>query len=187
MIASTLLLRIQRGTNSDFSQKQGFLNTVYEQFFQGFSVKVADTHGVVYTPQPIVDFMVRSVEEILQTEFNRSLSDAGVHIIDPFVGTGNFIVRIMREIQKTALEDKYQSELHCNEVMLLPYYIASMNIEHEFFEATGEYRPFEGVCLVDTFELAEDRQLPLFALENTRRVEDQKKSPDVCDYWQSTL
>ena len=164
-------------TISDFSQKQGFLNTVYEQFFQGFSVKVADTHGVVYTPQPIVDFMVRSVEEILQTEFNRSLSDSGVHIIDPFVGTGNFIVRIMREIQKTALADKYQSEFHCNEVMLLPYYIASMNIEHEFFEATGEYHPFEGVCLVDTFELAEDRQLPLFAPENTRRVEDQKKAP----------
>ena len=164
-------------TVSDFSQKQGFLNTVYEQFFQGFSVKVADTHGVVYTPQPIVDFMVRSVEEILQTEFNRSLSDSGVHIIDPFVGTGNFIVRIMREIHKTALADKYQSELHCNEVMLLPYYIASMNIEHELFEATSTYQPFEGVCLVDTFELAEDRQLPLFALENTHRVEDQKKAP----------
>ena len=164
-------------TISDFSQKQGFLNTVYEQFFQGFSVKVADTHGVVYTPQPIVDFMVRSVEEILQTEFNRSLSDSGVHIIDPFVGTGNFIVRIMREIQKTALAGKYQSELHCNEVMLLPYYIASMNIEHELFEATSTYQPFEGVCLVDTFELAEDRQLALFALENTHRVEDQKKAP----------
>ena len=164
-------------TISDFSQKQGFLNTVYEQFFQGFSVKVADTHGVVYTPQPIVDFMVRSVEEILQAEFNRSLSDSGVHIIDPFVGTGNFIVRIMREIQKTALADKYQSELHCNEVMLLPYYIAAMNIEHEFFEATSTYQPFEGVCLVDTFELAEDRQLALFALENTRRVEEQKKAP----------
>ena len=164
-------------TISDFSQKQGFLNTVYEQFFQGFSVKVADTHGVVYTPQPIVDFMVRSVEEILQSEFNRSLSDSGVHIIDPFVGTGNFIVRVMREIQKTTLEEKYQSELHCNEVMLLPYYIASMNIEHEFFEAIGEYQPFEGICLVDTFELAEDRQLLLFGHENTRRVEDQKKAP----------
>ena len=164
-------------TISDFSQKQGFLNTVYEQFFQGFSVEVADTHGVVYTPQPIVDFMVKSIEEILQTEFNRSLSDSGVHIIDPFVGTGNFIVRIMREIQKTALAGKYQTELHCNEVMLLPYYIASMNIEHEFFEAIDRYQPFEGICLVDTFELAEDRQLPLFALANTRRVEDQKKAP----------
>ena len=167
-------------TISDFSQKQGFLNTVYEQFFQGFSVKVADTHGVVYTPQPIVDFMVRSVEEILGTEFNRSLSDSGVHIIDPFVGTGNFIVRIMREIQKTALAEKYQSELHCNEVMLLPYYIAAMNIEHEFFEATGGYQPFEGICLVDTFELAEDThyyEASLFTEENTRRVESQKETP----------
>ena len=164
-------------TIDDFSQKQSFLNTVYEQFFQGFSVEVADTHGVVYTPQPIVDFMVRSVEEILQTEFNRSFSDSGVHIIDPFVGTGNFIVRTMREIRPTGLEDKYQSELHCNEVMLLPYYIASMNIEHEFYEATGDYRPFEGICLVDTFDLAENRQLPLFALDNTRRVEAQKETP----------
>ena len=161
----------------DFSQKQGFLNTVYEQFFQGFSVEIADTHGVVYTPQPIVDFMVRSVEEILGTEFNRSLSDSGVHIIDPFVGTGNFIVRTMREIRPTALEEKYMTELHCNEVMLLPYYIASMNIEHEFYEATGDYQPFEGICLVDTFDLAEDRQLPLFALDNTRRVEEQKETP----------
>ena len=164
-------------TIDDFSQKQSFLNTVYEQFFQGFSVEVADTHGVVYTPQPIVDFMVRSVEEILGAEFNRSLSDSGVHIIDPFIGTGNFIVRTMREIRPTALEDKYQSELHCNEVMLLPYYIASMNIEHEFYEATGDYRPFEGICLVDTFDLAENRQLPLFALDNTRRVEAQKATP----------
>ncbi len=164
-------------TIDDFSQKQGFLNTVYEQFFQGFSVEVADTHGIVYTPQPIVDFIVRSVEEILGAEFNRSLSDSGVHIIDPFVGTGNFIVRTMREIRPTALEDKYRSELHCNEVMLLPYYIASMNIEHEFYEATGAYRPFEGICLVDTFDLAEDRQLPLFAPDNTRRVEAQKETP----------
>ena len=164
-------------TIDDFSQKQGFLNTVYEQFFQGFSVEVADTHGVVYTPQPIVDFMVRSVEEILGTEFDRSLSDSGVHIIDPFVGTGNFIVRTMREICPTALEEKYTTELHCNEVMLLPYYIASMNIEHGFYEATGDYQPFEGICLVDTFDLAEDRQLPLFAPDNTRRVEAQKETP----------
>ena len=167
-------------TINDFSQKQGFLNTVYEQFFQGFSVKVADTHGIVYTPQPIVDFMVKSVEKILQTEFNRSLSDSGVHIIDPFVGTGNFIVRIMREIRKTALAEKYATELHCNEVMLLPYYIASMNIEHEFYEATGVYRPFEGICFVDTFELVEDpdyHKQSLFTEENTHRVESQKETP----------
>ena len=184
-------LAIERAaaTINDFSQKQGFLNTVYEQFFQGFSVEIADTHGVVYTPQPIVDFMVRSVDQILKTEFGNehgeraatqdapTISDRDVHIIDPFVGTGNFIVRTMREIRPTALADKYIRELHCNEVMLLPYYIASMNIEHEFYETMGAYRPFEGICLVDTFELAEDRQLPLFALENTQRVESQKGTP----------
>ena len=164
-------------TISDFSHKQQFLNTVYEQFFQGFSVKVADTHGIVYTPQPIVDFMVKSVAAILEREFGRSLADEGVHIIDPFVGTGNFIVRMMREIPRTALERKYASELHCNEVMLLPYYIASMNIEHECYDATGVYEPFEGICLVDTFDLAEDRQLPLFEQENTQRVDNQQRTP----------
>ena len=163
-------------TISEYSQKQHFLNTVYEQFFQGFSVKVADTHGIVYTPQPIVDFMVRSVDRILKTEFDSSLSDGGIHIIDPFVGTGNFIVRIMREIRKTALQYKYGNELHCNEVMLLPYYIASMNIEHEHYQATDQYRPFEGLCLVDTFELAEESQPELFTAENAERVERQKEA-----------
>ena len=166
-------------TISDFSHKQHFLNTVYEQFFQGYSVNVADTHGIVYTPQPIVDFMVRSVAAILEREFGRSLADEGVHIIDPFVGTGNFIVRMMREIPRTALERKYKGELHCNEVMLLPYYIASMNIEHEYYDATETYEPFEGICLVDTFDLAsEDRpqQLGLdFMAENFARVENQQK------------
>ena len=168
-------------TITDFSQKQSFLNTVYEQFFQGFSIKVADTHGIVYTPQPIVDFMVKSVEHILQTEFDRSLSDTGVHIIDPFVGTGNFIVRIMQALDPISLERKYTAdppELQCNEVMLLPYYIASLNIEHQFYTATNRYVPYEGLCLVDTFELAEDReQLQLFTPDNTARAEKQKETP----------
>ena len=168
-------------TITDFSQKQDFLNTVYEQFFQGFSVKVADiTHGIVYTPQPIVDFMVKSVEHILQTEFDRSLSDAGVHIIDPFVGTGNFIVRIMQELDPISLERKYTAdppELQCNEVMLLPYYIANLNIEQQFYTATNRYAPYEGICLVDTFEVAEERQMHLFTPANTERVEKQKETP----------
>ena len=159
---------------NDFSQKQHFLNTFYEKFFQGFSEDVADTHGIVYTPQPIVDFMVKSVEHILKTEFNRSLSDTGVHIIDPFVGTGNFIVRLMQDIQGTALEEKYRHELHCNEVMLLPYYIASLNIEQEFFQRTGTYLPFEGIALADTFELLEQEQGEFFTRENTERVKKQK-------------
>ena len=158
----------------DFSQKQHFLNTFYEKFFQGFSEDVADTHGIVYTPQPIVDFMVKSVAHILETEFDRSLSDSGVHIIDPFVGTGNFIVRLMQDIQGTALAEKYRHELHCNEVMLLPYYIASLNIEQEFFQRTGTYLPFEGIALADTFELLEQQQGELFTRENTERVKRQK-------------
>ena len=167
-------------TITDFSQKQGFLNAVYEQFFQGFSVKVADTHGIVYTPQPIVDFMVKSVEHVLQTEFNRSLADTGVNIIDPFVGTGNFIVRIMQELDPISLERKYTAdppELQCNEVMLLPYYIANLNIEHQFYTATNRYVSYQGICLVDTFEVAEDRQMQLFTPANTERVEKQKESP----------
>ena len=158
----------------DFTQKQHFLNTFYEKFFQGFSADVADTHGIVYTPQPIVDFMVKSVEHILETEFGRSLSDTGVHIIDPFVGTGNFIVRLMQDIRGTALEEKYRKELHCNEVMLLPYYIASLNIEQEYFQRTGTYLPFEGIALADTFELLEQQQGELFTRENTERVKKQK-------------
>ena len=167
-------------TVTDFSQKQGFLNTVYEQFFQGFSVKVADTHGIVYTPQPIVDFMVKSVEHILQTEFDRSLSDTGVNIIDPFVGTGNFIVRIMQALDPISLERKYTAdppELQCNEVMLLPYYIASLNIEQQFYTATNRYASYQGICLVDTFEVTEARQTQLFTPANTERVEKQKQTP----------
>ena len=167
-------------TITDFSQKQGFLNAVYEQFFQGFSVKVADTHGIVYTPQPIVDFMVKSVEHILQSEFNRSLSESGVNIIDPFVGTGNFIVRVMQELDPISLERKYTAnppELQCNEVMLLPYYIASLNIEQQFYAATNRYAPYEGICLVDTFEMAEERQIQMFTPANTERVEKQKQTP----------
>ena len=164
-------------TIDESSYKQHFLNTVYERFFQGFSLKVADTHGIVYTPQPIVDFMVKSVNEILEMEFGKSLASQGVHLLDPFVGTGNFMVRIMREIAAQShldLSYKYAHELHCNEVMLLPYYIASMNIEHEFLELMGEYQPYEGICLADTFELAAGIQSELFAPENTERVKKQQ-------------
>ncbi len=164
-------------TIEDFSQKQQFLNTVYEKFFQGFSVKVADTHGIVYTPTSIVNFIVRSVDEILKKEFGKSLGSRDVHILDPFVGTGNFIVHVMQEIKKSQLQQKYNEELHCNEVMLLPYYVASMNIEHQFYESTGSYEPFPGICLVDTFELAEDKQISFFTTENTARVERQKRAP----------
>ncbi len=159
----------------DFSEKQHFLNTVYEKFFQEYSEDTADTHGIVYIPQPIVDFMVNSVEHLLKTEFNRSLSDTGVHIIDPFVGTGNFIVRLMQDLPKIALEDKYQHELHCNEILLLPYYIANLNIEQEFLHHTKKYLPFEGIAFADTFELFDKQQMEILTKENTKRVEQQQE------------
>lgn len=172
-------IEITASSIDDYTQKQDFMNTVYEKFFQGFSLKVADTHGIVYTPQPVVEFMVNSVEEILQKEFNSSISDENVHILDPFVGTGNFILKIMRTINKTNLEEKYNKELHCNEVMLLPYYIASMNIEHLYYEITGKYEPFEGICLVDTFDLVKSTQhnLEFLSKKNTERIELQKNAP----------
>jgi predicted helicase len=108
-------------TITDFHEKQNFLNTVYERFFQGFCVKVADTHGIVYTPQPLVNFMVASVDKILTAEFGKTLADKDVHILDPFTGTGNFIVNLMRHIPRSALPHKFANELHCNEIMLLPY------------------------------------------------------------------
>ena len=182
------------GTISDFHEKQTFLNTVYERFFQGYSEKEADTMGIVYTPQPLVNFMIASVEQVLKKEFGKSLADRDVHIIDPFTGTGNFIVNIMRhmaESHKSALPHKYASELHCNEIMLLPYYVASMNIEHAYYEATGKNEPFEGICLVDTFqtingkmayygfnEKHEQEEMTIgFNPENTKRIKRQKDAP----------
>ena len=171
-------------TLTDFSQKQEFLNTLYQRFFQEFSVKDADRHGVVYTPQPIVDFMVNSVQHLLKTHFGKSLADTGVHIIDPFVGTGNFIVRLMQDIPGIALDKKYNGELHCNEVMLLPYYIASMNIEHAYFEKMGRYAPFKHICFVDTFDTFglmdapnQTGEFTFLTAENTQRVQEQKKTP----------
>ena len=171
-------------TLTDYSQKQEFLNTLYQRFFQDFSVKDADRHGVVYTPQPIVDFMVNSVQHLLKTHFGKSLADTGVHIIDPFVGTGNFIVRLMQDIPGIALDKKYKGELHCNEVMLLPYYIATMNIEHAYYEKMGRYEPFKHICFVDTFDTFglmdapnQTGEFAYFTPENTLRVREQKETP----------
>jgi len=163
----------------DFGEKQHFLNTVYERFFQGYSVKVADTHGIVYTPQEIVDFMCASVAEVLETEFGRSLGDKDVQILDPCTGTGNFIVNLLRRVPKKDLPRMYRQQLFANEIMLLPYYIAALNIEHAYYELTGTYEPFEGLCFVDTLDLAEAQQgkFGFMTEANTERVERQKKAP----------
>jgi len=162
----------------DWSEKQHFLNTVYERFFQGYSVKVADTHGIVYTPQEIVDFMCASVEQVLKTEFGLSLGDPGVNILDPCTGTGNFIVNLIRRIPGKDLPRMYREQLFANEVMLLPYYIAAMNIEHVYYERTGTYEPFEGLCFVDTLGLAEgeQKQLSFMSEKNSERVDHEKKA-----------
>ncbi len=166
-------------TIENFSEKQHFLNAVYERFFQGYSVKAADTLGIVYTPQEIVDFMCASVEQVLQDEFGKTLSDTSVNILDPCTGTGNFIVNLLRRIPRRALKRMYTQQLFANEVMLLPYYIAALNIEHAYYERTGAYERFDGLCFVDTLELAEgsEQQFAFMTEENTARVERQKTAP----------
>gem|GEM_PF-33946 len=164
-------------TVNDFTEKQHFINTVYERFFQGYSVKIADTHGIVYTPQPIVDFMCASVEQVLKDEFGLSLGSPGVQILDPCTGTGSFIVNLLGRIPPTDLKRVYREQLFANEIMLLPYYIASLNIEHRYYELSGEYEPFEGLCFVDTLELAEAKQRSLFVEKNTERVDREKEAP----------
>ena len=166
-------------TITEFSEKQHFLNAVYERFFQGYSVQAADTLGIVYTPQAIVDFMCASVEQVLKDEFGKQLSAPGVNILDPCTGTGNFVVNLLRRIPRRALRRVYTAQLFANEVMLLPYYIAALNIEHAYYERTGEYEPFDGLCFVDTLELAEgsEGQFAFMTEENTARVERQKTAP----------
>src|SRR5260221_13822729 len=163
----------------EFSQKQTLLNEVYERFFQGYSIKIADTPGIVYTPQPIVDFMCASVVEVLQTEFGKTLGDEDVVILDPATGTGNFVVNMLRRANKADLPQLYRERLFANEIMLLPYYIAALNIEHAYYDLTGQYESFEGLCFVDTLDLAEGKQMSFSFMteKNTERVERQKKAP----------
>lgn len=172
-------------TQTDFSEKQHFLDHVYERFFQGYSVKVADTHGIVYTPQPIVDFMCASVEEVLEKEFGKKLGDPGVNILDPCTGTGNFVVNLLRRIAEknpSRLTPAYREQLFANEVMLMPYYIAALNIEHAYYELKREYETFEGICFVDTLDIAEDRDqaedwITALSEKNAERVTRQKRTP----------
>ncbi len=158
----------------DFSEKQHFLNKVYERFFQGFSVKIADTHGIVYTPQEIVDFMCASVEHVLKEEFNQTLGSNEVVVLDPCTGTGSFIVNLMKRVDKGRLRDFYTERLFANEVMLMPYYIASLNIERAYYDIMGEYKAFEGLCLVDTLDMTEHHQYELGLIqENIERIQDE--------------
>jgi predicted helicase len=161
---------------SHFTEKQDFLNSVYEQFFQRFSPDIADTHGIVYTPREIVDYMCNSVEVALKEEFGYTLASPEVVILDPCTGTGNFIVNLIERMPGRALAEAYQSRLFANEVMLLPYYVASLNIEHAYYEKMAQYEAFPGLCFVDTLDMAEAQQGELFTAANTERVDHEKKA-----------
>jgi predicted helicase len=161
---------------SHFTEKQDFLNSVYEQFFQRFSPSVADTHGIVYTPREIVDYMCQSVEDALKEEFGYTLASPEVVILDPCTGTGNFIVNLIDRMPGKALAEAYQRRLFANEVMLLPYYVASLNIEHAYYERMKQYEAFPGLCFVDTLDMAEARQGALFTAANTDRVKNEKEA-----------
>ncbi|WP_228986294.1 type ISP restriction/modification enzyme [Micromonospora sp. DH13] len=138
--------------------RQRVIVELYDKFFKTALPKTADALGIVYTPVEVVDFIIRSTEQALNKHFSRSLSDEGVQIIDPFVGTGTFPVRLLQSgyIKPEDLLRKYTAEMHANEIVLLAYYIAAVNIEAAFHDLVGgEYRPFEGIVLTDTFQLAE--------------------------------
>lgn len=139
--------------------KQKIIIELYEQFFKNALPKETERLGIVYTPVEVVDFIIQSVEYVMQQRFGRSISDKGVHVLDPFTGTGTFIVRLLHSgiIKPEDLLYKYTSEIHCNEIVLLAYYIAAVNIEETYHELSRSenYVPFEGIVLTDTFELAE--------------------------------
>lgn len=181
-----------RAEGIDNSQaKQKIVVELYDKFFRLAFKKVTEQLGIVYTPVEVVDFIIRSVEYVLNKEFSRSLTDKNVNIIDPFTGTGTFITRLLQSgiIKQEDLERKYKHEIFANEIVLLAYYIASINIEnvyHDLQKNNDTYQSFEGICLTDTFQLGEQMYSkqntqteliePTFP-ENTARIKRQIKKP----------
>lgn len=171
----------------DAANRQRIVNHLYENFFRIAFKKTAEKLGIVYSPVEVADFILRSVDAVLKEKFNRTLADKDIHIIEPFVGTGTFIVRLIQLglIPRRDLIRKYKNkEIWANEIMLLAYYIAAVNIENAFHDAAklDEYIPFPGICLTDTFQAYEDDKQQIFEIfgslkKNSERVEEQKKSP----------
>lgn len=165
--------------------KQRIIIELYDKFFKTAFPKMVERLGIVYTPVEVVDFIVHSVNDVLKKEFDRSISDENIHILDPFTGTGTFITRLLQSglIDKKDLKRKYQHEIHANEIVLLAYYIAAVNVENAYHDALAQkdYEPFDGICLTDTFQLGEtDEGEKLFKdmfPQNTARVARQKKAP----------
>ena len=168
--------------------KQKIVVELYDKFFRNAFPKMTERLGIVYTPVECVDFIIHSVNDVLQNEFGQSLGDKNTHIIDPFTGTGTFIARLIqsRFISKEQLDHKYHHELHANEIVLLAYYIATINIETTYHDKINQdtavktvYQPFNGICLTDTFQLYEgDQKLitPLLPV-NSARLNKQKNLP----------
>ena len=161
--------------------KQKIIVELYDKFFRNAFPRLTERLGIVYTPVEVVDFILHSVNHLLQTEFNQTLGSAGVHILDPFTGTGTFITRLLHSglISPEQLPFKYQYEIHANEIVLLAYYIAAINIESSYHSLVGgNYQPFGGICLTDTFQLYEKGDLldELLA-ENSSRRHKQKQLP----------
>lgn len=176
-------VRVRASKIDDPADRQAVVKELYERFFQRAFTGTSDRLGIVYTPNEVVDFIIRSVQAALQEEFGASLTDQGVHVLDPFTGTGTFIVRLLQSglIRPEDLERKYRHELHANEIVLLAYYVAAITIEEAYHGlAGGGYVPFDGIVLTDTFQTTEtDDQDELDGMavfpENNQRVEAQKK------------
>jgi predicted helicase len=155
------------------------IRNLYDTFFKEAFPRMAERLGIVYTPVEVVDFIIQSVEVALQKHFKASLNDKGVQVIDPFTGTGTFITRLLQSglITPEALHHKYANELHANELVLLAYYIASINIESTYHAQTGSYAPFNGIVLTDTFQISEDGDMvdKVVLPENNERITHQLK------------
>ena len=177
-------VKMNVGEIDNLEGKQTIIKNLYEQFFKGAFPKTVDRLGIVYTPVECVDFIIHSVDDILKKEFNTSLTEENVHILDPFTGTGTFITRLLQSgcIKPEDLERKYRNEIHCNELVLLAYYVADVNIESVFHDLSKrkEYLPYDGICLTDTFQLNEGEDRDIFSMlfpQNSDRMLKQKKSP----------
>jgi len=181
--------RAIRGGASQISghhEKQTFLKLVYENFYKVYNPKAADRLGVVYTPNEIVRFMIESADWLCGQHFGRSLIDRDVEILDPACGTGTFIAELIEHFrgQPAKLKYKYLEELHANEVAILPYYVANLNIEATYAAIAGDYHEFPGLCLVDTLDNVAglgkktgDQIADLFGMgeENIERIKRQNR------------
>jgi predicted helicase len=175
-------LNAQAALVSDHHEKQKFLKVVYENFYKVYNPKGADKLGVVYTPNEIVRFMVQSTDYLLQKHFNKQLADKNVHILDPATGTGTFITDIIDYIPSQYLEHKYKHEIFANEVAILPYYVANLNIEYTYKQKMGKYLEFPNSCFVDTLDNIdglkyEGKQENMFGFssENAERIKRQNE------------